>query len=122
MKLRLIILSAALALLPLASSAKDPVIQIVPQPERIELQKGSFKAVGAGVNCDAAFDERSRAAMQDFAARLSLTAGKVSSFAVPSSARAGPGASSASKRPMPRAKRPNAHFLLMIHLSTLQCY
>ncbi len=83
MKFRLIILSAALSLLPLASTAKDPVIHIVPQPERIELQKGTFKAAGASINCDAAFDTRSRAAVQDFAARLSIASGKVSSFAVP---------------------------------------
>ena len=93
MKLRLIIFSAALFLLPLSTSAKDPVLRIVPQPERIELQKGTFKASGAGVNCDAAFDVRSRAAVQDFAARMSLVSGKVSSFAVPigivSSAEAG---------------------------------
>ena len=83
MKFKLIILSAALSLLPLATFAKDYVIRIVPQPERIELQKGTFKAIGAGVNCDAAFDGRSRAAVQDFAAHMSLVSGKVSTFAVP---------------------------------------
>ncbi len=83
MRLSTIILSAVLSLLPLSLSAKDPVIRIVPQPERIELQKGTFKAVGAAINCDASFDSRSRAAVQDFAARLSLASGKVSSFAVP---------------------------------------
>ena len=83
MRLSTIILSAVLSFLPLSLSAKDPVIRIVPQPERIELQKGTFKAVGAAINCDASFDGRSRAAVQDFAARLSLASGKVSSFAVP---------------------------------------
>ena len=83
MRLAHIILSAALSLMALASSAKAPVIRIVPQPESIELQKGSFKASGAGINCDASFDARTRAALQDFAARMSLVSGKVSSFAVP---------------------------------------
>ena len=83
MNLKHFILAAALMLLPLAGSAKDPVISIVPQPERIELGKGTFKAIGASVNCDDGFDAGSRAAAQAFAARLSLTSGKVSSFAVP---------------------------------------
>ncbi len=83
MRLSTIILSAVLSFLPLSLCAKDPVIRIVPQPERIELQKGTFKAVGAAINCDASFDSRSRAAVQDFAARLSLAGGKISSFAVP---------------------------------------
>ena len=83
MEFRLIILSAVLTMLPLAAPAKDPVIRIIPQPERIELQKGTFKASGAAINCDATFDAPSRAAVQDFAARMSLASGKVSSFAVP---------------------------------------
>lgn len=70
-------------LLPLAVFAKEPVIRIVPQPASIELQGGTFKAIGASVNCDAAFDEASRTVAQDFAARMSLVTGKVSSFAVP---------------------------------------
>ena len=72
-----------LLLLPLAVFAKDQVIRIVPQPESIELVGGTFKAIGAGVNCDAAFDAASRMVAQDFAARMSLVTGKVSSFAVP---------------------------------------
>ena len=83
MKLVHVILSAALLLVPLAGSAKDPVLNIIPQPESIELQKGTFKAIGASINCDAAFDVRSRTAVQDFAARMSIVTGKVSSFAVP---------------------------------------
>ena len=70
-------------LLPLAVFAKEPVIRIVPQPASIELHGGTFKAIGASVNCDAAFDEASRTVAQDFAARMSLVTGKVSSFAVP---------------------------------------
>ncbi|MBO4757519.1 MAG: beta-N-acetylhexosaminidase [Bacteroidales bacterium] len=70
-------------MLPLAVYAKEPVIRIVPQPASIELQGGTFKAIGASVNCDAAFDEASRTVAQDFAARMSLATGKVSSFAVP---------------------------------------
>ena len=83
MKLAHVILSAALLLVPLAGSAKDPVLNIIPQPESIELQKGTFKAIGASINCDASFDARSRTAVQDFAARMSIVTGKVSSFAVP---------------------------------------
>ena len=83
MKLVHVILSAALFLVSLAGSAKDPVINIIPQPESIELLKGTFKAIGASINFDAAFDARSRTAVQDFAARMSIVTGKVSSFAVP---------------------------------------
>ena len=83
MKFTHVILSAALLLVPLAGSAKEPVLDIIPQPESIELQKGTFKAIGASINCDAAFDVRSRTAVQDFAARMSVVTGKVSSFAVP---------------------------------------
>ena len=76
-------LAILLFMLPLAVFAKEPVIRIVPQPASIELQGGTFKAIGASVNCDAAFDEASRTVAQDFAARMSLVTGKVSSFAVP---------------------------------------
>lgn len=83
MNIRRTIIASAIALLPMLGAAKDKVISIVPQPESIEIQKGSFKAIGAGVNCDSQLDARSRAAVQAFANRLSLTSGKVSSFAVP---------------------------------------
>ena len=83
MKFRLIILSAVLSLLPLTLSAKEMAIRIVPQPESIELHKGTFRAIGAPINCDAGFDERSKGAVQDFAARLSLVSGRISSFAIP---------------------------------------
>ena len=64
--------------------AKDAgSISIVPQPQSIEVQKGSFRAIGAAINCDPSFDSGCRAVVQDFANRLSLTTGKVSSFAVP---------------------------------------
>ena len=76
-------LAILLVLLPLTGFAKDVVIRIVPQPESIELTGGTFKAIGASVNCDDAFDAASRTVAQDFAARMSLATGKVSSFAVP---------------------------------------
>ena len=77
------ILAAVLSLLPLIGSAKDPVINIVPQPTSIELTKGTFKVNGASVNCDATFDASSRLAVQSFANRLSMVTGKVSSYAAP---------------------------------------
>jgi len=82
-KLRTTLATLFLILLPLSGFSKDVFIRIVPQPESIELQSGTFKAIGASINCDAAFDEASRTVAQDFAARMSLVTGKVSSFAVP---------------------------------------
>lgn len=83
MTFRNAIITLALTIAPVLGFAKDRVISIVPQPANIEIQKGSFKAAGAGVNCDPQLDARSRAAVQAFANRLSLTSGKISSFAAP---------------------------------------
>ena len=77
------ILAIFLLLAPISGFAKDYFIRIVPQPESIELQSGTFKAIGAGVSCDDAFDAASRTVVQEFAARMSLVTGKVSAFAVP---------------------------------------
>ena len=51
------ILAVLLIMLPFTGSAKDLFIRIVPQPESVELTGGTFKAIGASVNCDDAFDE-----------------------------------------------------------------
>lgn len=83
MTFRNAIITLALTIAPVLGFAKDRVISIVPQPANIEIQKGSFKAAGAGINCDPQLDARSRAAVQAFANRLSLTSGKISSFAAP---------------------------------------
>ena len=77
------IFTAILLLLSLSGMAKDPVIHIVPQPEHIELTGGSFKVSGAIFNCDASFDAQARTAIQEFAAKVSLATGRVSTFAVP---------------------------------------
>lgn len=72
------------SLLPLAIAAKEiPSIHVVPYPQSVEFQKGTFKVNGAAVNCDPAMDADSRVAVNKFATQLSLVTGKVSSFATP---------------------------------------
>ena len=84
MSIRHLIILAIAALTGASLSAKDAVINIVPQPESIELaNKGTFKAIGASFNCDAALGKDACAAVQSFATHMSLVSGKVSSYASP---------------------------------------
>ena len=70
--------------LPLAVQAKSEVeLNIIPQPQSVEIQKGSFKVKSAVVNCDSALDLQSQDVARKFANQLSLVIGKVSSFTVP---------------------------------------
>ena len=79
MKKTLFILT--LALLSLSAAAKEVQISIVPRPEKVTLLKGEFKATGAPVNCDPAFNDTARKAVAAFASQLSMTSGRSSSYA-----------------------------------------
>ena len=70
-------------LLPCTMMAGEPVLNIVPQPESIELTKGSFKVIGAGLNADPSLSRESLVAIQNLANSISKASGKISSFAKP---------------------------------------
>lgn len=73
-----------MTLVPCIANAKsETTLRIVPQPQSIEVLKGDFKAVGAVVNCDDSFDAITKNAVQTFANQMTLTSGKVSSYAAP---------------------------------------
>lgn len=78
------ILLLALLAFPFALQAKNDLdLHIIPCPQSIEMQKGTFKVKNAVVNCDAALDLQSQDVARKFANQLSLVIGKVSSFTVP---------------------------------------
>ena len=83
MKIRRFILSLAVLLAPFPALAGNGDFRIIPEPQSIEILKGSFKAVGAAVNCDPSFDDGCLAAIRSFSNTLSLASGKMSSFATP---------------------------------------
>ncbi len=70
-------------LLPCTMMAGEPVLNIVPQPESIELRKGSFKIIGTGLNADPSLSQESLLAIQNLANSISKASGKISSFAKP---------------------------------------
>lgn len=77
-----VLVCLAMALMALPSIAKDsPEISIIPRPQSIELQKGTFKVSGAVVNCDPSFDNMTKRAVSLFTNQISLVTGKTSSFA-----------------------------------------
>lgn len=84
MKLAKTITLLLAAIVPVLASAKeDPSIHVIPYPQSVEFQKGSFKVNGAAVNCDPALDAASIEAVNKLATQLSLVTGKVSSYACP---------------------------------------
>lgn len=84
MKFSRIILTVLLACITLSGHAGNEAdLHIVPQPGSVTLSGGTFRISGAAVNCDDRFDGLTRLAIQEFANRISLTSGKVSSFAAP---------------------------------------
>lgn len=84
MKAACAILTMFLASLSLTCKAKEQTeLHIIPQPESVTLTSGTFKVIGAAINCDDRFDEKARLAIQEFANQLSLVSGKISSFAAP---------------------------------------
>lgn len=75
---------AAFLSLCASAAAKEPAtLHIVPQPESITMEKGSFRISGAVINCDDRFNEDVRNTVQLFANNLTLVTGKISSFAAP---------------------------------------
>lgn len=79
---RLLLTIALMA--PLGARAADnPVPQIVPAPQSIEMGKGTLKLKGININCDPALDVRAVKAVRVFADRLSLVSGKTCSVASP---------------------------------------
>ena len=82
MGIRRFILSIVIFIIPaIVAAAEEKVIHITPEPTSIEYLKGSFKAVGAPVNCDASFDDDCLTAIRTFANSLSIASGRLSSFA-----------------------------------------
>ena len=72
-------------LLAFGLSAKEGVspVNIIPYPQSVTLQKGSFNARGAQFNCDPSLDAATQKAVSAFAIQLSKVCGRVSSFATP---------------------------------------
>lgn len=82
MGIRRFILSIVIFITPaIVAAAEEIVIHITPEPTSIEYLRGSFKAAGAPVNCDASFDDGCLTAIRAFANSLSIASGRPSSFA-----------------------------------------
>ena len=78
-----IFLAAAAVFCCGALSVRAQSIDIIPQPNKLEVKKGVFKASGASFNCDPAIDAATMDLIRKFASRLSLVSGKSSSIATP---------------------------------------
>ncbi len=75
---------AALAAFSLEACAKqEKVLNLVPYPQEVTVNSGTFKVSGATFNCDPAVDARSQEAIRKLSVRLSTTSGKVSTFTTP---------------------------------------
>ena len=71
-----------LALVPAVLAAKQPTLQITPQPREITFGKGSFNVRGAGFNYSSGLEDRTLKAIASLADDISAATGKVSSLAV----------------------------------------
>ncbi len=75
---------AALAAFSLEACAKqEKVLNLVPYPQEVTVNSGTFKVSGATFNCDPAVDAGSQEAIRKLSVRLSTTSGKVSTFTTP---------------------------------------
>ena len=85
MKRLFTLISLACLLLPATLSAKKQVtvINVIPYPQSVEIEKGSFKAAGANFNCDQNIDAKSQKAIKEFADKITFISGRTCSFAVP---------------------------------------
>ena len=85
MKRLFTLISLACLLLPTTLSAKKQVtvINVIPYPQSVEIEKGSFKAAGANFNCDQNIDAKSQKAIKEFADKITFISGRTCSFAVP---------------------------------------
>lgn len=79
------IVTLALLLASGAMNARktETVINVIPYPQSVEVGKGTFKGAGANFNCDQSIDARTQNAIKEFADRISLVSGRVSSYATP---------------------------------------
>ncbi len=77
----------ALSLLFASSSARAKevatTVNVIPYPQSVEVEKGIFKGAGANFNCDPSIDVKSQEIIKEFAGRLSLVSGRISSYATP---------------------------------------
>lgn len=71
----------AVVLLASCSFAAPKTPDIVPAPQSLELQKGSFNVKGAPLTCDNTIDARTQNAVMAFADQIALISGKNNSFA-----------------------------------------
>ena len=85
MKLFRTLILTILIALPAAAGAKDGPerLDVIPHPNSVEYGKGHFKAAGAIFKCDTGIDERSLAAIRDFAEKMTYVSGYTSTVAVP---------------------------------------
>ena len=84
MKLPLLLSLAALAVLPVQVSAKqEKALNLVPYPQEVVVNAGTFNVKGAAFNCDPAVDTKSQEAIRKFSVKLSTTSGKLSTFTTP---------------------------------------
>ncbi len=70
-----IILAAMAAMLMACGTAEDRNITVVPYPNEVEINAGTFKAAGADFYYSAGFDEASKNIINSFAEQLSLVTG-----------------------------------------------
>ena len=77
MKLFRTLILTILIALPAAAGAKDGPerLDVIPHPNSVEYGKGHFKAAGAIFNCETGIDERSLAAIRDFAEKMTYVSG-----------------------------------------------
>ncbi len=85
MKRTVSILVLAAMLLPVSLSAKkaEAKINVVPYPQFVELEKGTFTAAGAMFNCDPAIDGKTQKIIKELADKITFVSGKTCSFAAP---------------------------------------
>lgn len=81
--LTLIALALIAAAGPLSAKNSETVINVIPYPQSVEVDKGSFKGAGANFNCDQTIDEKSQKLIRELADRITFVSGRISSFATP---------------------------------------
>ena len=77
------LLTTVLLCLPLFCARANVLEDIVPQPAKAELLKGTFRLPGAAFKCDPAFDSGTVTAVSRFAAQLGYACGKTSPVSTP---------------------------------------
>lgn len=85
MKRTIVCLALISFLIPASMSAKkvESKINIIPYPQSVQMEKGSFKAAGAIFNCDPAIDSKTQNKIKELADRITFISGRTCSFASP---------------------------------------